>query len=141
MAFENVNVNNLKNTIRSCKSAIKYEKVKTISNNLSSDAALVMDSKEILKSGLDKLITKNEELKKELDKGLVIASYIESYQKLQNENKLLTREIRELERDLRHEDDPDDADKIERRIRKLERQKNSNINEMSRLLTRVRGYV
>lgn len=141
MAFENVNVNNLKNAIRSCKSAIKYEKVKTISNNLSSDAALVMDSKEILKSGLDKLITKNEELKKELDKGLVIASYIESYQKLQNENKLLTREIRELERDLRHEDDPDDADKIERRIRKLERQKNSNINEMSRLLTRVRGYV
>lgn len=83
MAFKNVNVSSLKQSISSCKDAIDYSTTKYIINNLSSNV-WEAESRNTLKNALNKLIdTRYKELEDYLNKCSEVIRLIEQYKEVE----------------------------------------------------------
>lgn len=90
MAYENVNVNSLKNAINSCINSLDCSRTKQIIGDLSNNNVWQSDSKKNLVNALEKLSnTRYKELKKKLKEYLNLVDDIEKYQKLEKENESL----------------------------------------------------
>ncbi len=85
MAFENVNVSSLKNSINSCIDSINYSSSKEIIGKISSNNIWQASSRDNFKRALTKLVdVRYKNLEKKLKDYLKIADMIEEYQKLSN---------------------------------------------------------
>ena len=85
MAFENVNVSSLKNSINSCIDSINYSSSKEIIGKISSNNIWQTSSRDNFKRALTKLVdVRYKNLEKKLKDYLKIADMIEEYQKLSN---------------------------------------------------------
>lgn len=97
MAFENVNVTSLKNSINNCKSSLNHNASQSLITTLSQNVWQA-DAKQNL---IDALTTINEErykkLEDTLDTYLTIADKIQNYKNLEQENRNLYNEISSLQ--------------------------------------------
>lgn len=85
MAFENVNVSSLKNSINSCIDSINYSSSKEIIEKISSNNIWQASSRDNFKRALTKLVdVRYKNLEKKLKDYLKITDMIEEYQKLSN---------------------------------------------------------
>lgn len=89
MAFENVNVTNLRNSIITCKNLINFNTSENLITTISNNNAWNSGARDNLKRALDSLVEKNEDLKSILDSYVTIVSKIEQYKTLEEENKRL----------------------------------------------------
>lgn len=86
MAFENINVSSLKNSLLSCKNSLNHSVSKNLIGEISNSNVWQSDSKNTLKTALEKLNNvRYKELEEKLDVCLNITSYIEEYKALQDE--------------------------------------------------------
>lgn len=105
MAFENVNVDNLKSALNSCKNSINYSISKSLISSISNRNVWQSDSKMVLKNALDTLVnTRYRDLKNKISDYQTAVKYIEEYQELKKKNQSLTAENSRLSSKLYYEE-------------------------------------
>ena len=83
MAYENINVNQLRSSIRQCLNSIDYSESKEVLSSIKNNGVWNTASRNTLSTALDKLVdTRYKDLEKTLKAYLKIVDKIEEYQKL-----------------------------------------------------------
>lgn len=87
MAFENVNVASLKNSIIACRNAINYSTSSQLISSISNNSVWECASRDNLKKALDTLVNvRYKELESQLNIALMIADMIGEYKGLEQDN-------------------------------------------------------
>lgn len=133
--FDDVDVGSLKNAINSCKNAINYKTTQRLISDIASSSIWNAGCKSNLQTAMQKIITRNKEIKNMLTGYLSVASLIGEYQTLEKEEK-------ELEADCDYyrkmmDDDEEDYDyyssklsKAKQRIRIIKEKKETILNQI-----------
>lgn len=105
MAFDNVDVNSLKNALISCKNSIKNSKTDEILANISSSQVWQSESKNKLTKALETLRKERyKELESLLDKYLNVVNDLEEYKRIEKENISLSSQYSSLSKKLYYTD-------------------------------------
>lgn len=135
MALEEVDTNSLRNAITSCKNAINYSSEKQILNNISNEKNWKSASCNNLKTALTKLIeTRYKSLETKLDSYYKIVSYIEDYQKLNQQNEKYENQRNEIRSKIannRYLMTDENKDEVIRNEMEMAKQSNSLKNNIS----------
>lgn len=93
MAFEQVDVNRLRNSLNACKNSINYSTSKDLISEISNTDVWISDSQKVLDKALNKLVSvRYKQLEQQLADYQSITNKIEEYQNLQKENQKLHNE-------------------------------------------------
>ena len=105
MAFDNVDVNSLKNALISCKNSINNSKTDEILANISSSQVWQSESKNKLTKALEILGKERyKELESLLDKYLNVVNDLEEYKRIEKENISLSSQYSSLSKQLYYTD-------------------------------------
>lgn len=105
MAFDNVDVNSLKNALISCKNSINNSKTDEILANISSSQVWQSESKNKLTKALETLRKERyKELESLLDKYLNVVNDLEEYKRIEKENISLSSQYSSLSKKLYYTD-------------------------------------
>ena len=146
MAFENVNVTSLRNSLNQCKNAINHSTTDGLISSVSNASAWQSSAQSNLKNALSKLTnTRYKELENKLSNYQNTVNFIEKYQDLQSENKSKQQEIDYLNYKLYKTNSQTgkkekDAN-VDAKISKLRKQINYNKTEMDNLINRVSNSI
>lgn len=100
MAFENVNVTNLRYALNSCKNSLNYGKIQSLSSTISS-SSWSANAKTNLTQALNQLVNiRYKSLENQINTYLNLLSKIESYKNLQNQNSALSGEYNDISKRL-----------------------------------------
>lgn len=101
MAYENINVNSLRNSIRQCINSLDYSESKEILSSAKNPGVWNTSSRNTLTNALDKLVdNRYKDLEKTLKAYLKIADKIEEYQKMQKQIDTMTSELTSMNNSL-----------------------------------------
>ena len=101
MAFENVDVGQLRSSLNDCKNSLKYSTSQSLTKGITNSSVWQSSAQENLKKALSKLTDERyKELEDKIDSYLGIASLIESYKELEKNNIDLQSEIDNLYKNL-----------------------------------------
>lgn len=105
MAFENVDINSLKNAISSCRNSINYNYSRNLLLTLNSNTIWQADAKQNVKRALENLINnKYRELEEELNNCSNITNLIAQYKQAEEVKTALTNQYNELNKQLYYEE-------------------------------------
>lgn len=105
MAFENVDVNSLRNAITSCRNSMNYNYSRNLLLTLNSNAIWQADAKQNVTRALENLInSKYWELEEELNKCSNITNLIAQYKQAEEAKTTLTNQYNELNKKLYYEE-------------------------------------
>lgn len=97
MAFENVNVDSLRNALNSCKNAINHSISENLIENIEESSYWVSSAKHNLNKSLNTLTNERyKSLEQLIDKYLEVTNYIGEYKQLEQENKELSQQYNNL---------------------------------------------
>lgn len=97
MAFENVNVDSLRNALNSCKNAINHSISENLIGNIEESSNWVSSAKHNLNKSLNTLTNERyKSLEQLIDKYLEVTNYIGEYKQLEQENKELSQQYNNL---------------------------------------------
>jgi len=134
--FDDVDVGSLVNAINSCKSSLDYSTTESLISSISNSSVWEADCKSNLKTAMEKLIVRNKDIEKMLDHCLSVASLIERYKSLEEEQDIL-RENCEYYRQMMAEDEENASyygaklDSALRRIDAIEQEKKVILNKIN----------
>ena len=101
MAYENINVNQLRSSIRQCLNSIDYSESKEVLSSIKNNGVWNTASRNTLSTALDKLVdTRYKDLEKTLKAYLKIVDKIEEYQKLSKQIDGLNSELSTMNSNL-----------------------------------------
>lgn len=161
MAFENVNVTSLKNALIQCKNSIDHSTTNGLINDVSNSSVWECEAKNNLKSALEKLENERyKELEDKIDSYINVASDIEKYQKLEQENDTLQVKYNNLSNKLYYKETKDvkttDSDgneitkketktkkdySVETQMKSVKNQIKDNTTKMNELKNRVSSSI
>lgn len=97
MAFENVNVDSLRNALNSCKNSINHTISENLIGNIEESSNWVSSAKHNLNKSLNTLTNERyKSLEQLIDKYLEVTNYIGEYKQLEQENKELSQQYNNL---------------------------------------------
>ena len=105
MAFENVSVHSLRNALISARDNINHSQSDTLVNDIMKTEVWYSDSRNVLKSGLEKIINANNDLESLLNRYINVTYKIEEYQNLRNRNNELRGEYHSIEPRLYYDEE------------------------------------
>lgn len=147
MAFENVNVTSLRNSLNQCKNAINHSTTDGLISSVSNASVWQSSAQSNLKNALSKLTnTRYKELENKLSNYQNTVNFIEKYQGLQSENKSKQQEIDYLTYYKLYKTNSQTGKKekdanVDAKISKLRKQINYNKSEMNSLINRVSNSI
>ena len=133
MAFENVDVQRVRLSLKALKNSLIINEEQMIFDSICSENNFKTLANDPLKKGLKKLLDERYgELSSLIDIYQTIVDYVEEYQKLDKEVSRLEREI---------DDEYDDEDPSYSKIRRLKREKANCLNRMDEIVSTVDSMI
>ena len=133
MAFENVDVQRVRLSLKALKNSLIINEEQMIFDSICSENNFKTLANDPLKKGLKKLLDERYgELSSLIDIYQKIVVYVEEYQKLDKEVSRLEREI---------DDEYDDEDPSYSKIRRLKREKANCLNRMDEIVSTVDSMI
>ncbi len=133
MAFENVDVQRVRLSLKALKNSLIINEEQMIFDSICSENNFKTLANDPLKKGLKKLLDERYgELSSLIDIYQKIVDYVEEYQKLDKEVSRLEREI---------DDEYDDEDPSYSKIRRLKREKANCLNRMDEIVSTVDSMI
>ena len=109
MAFENVNVYALRNSLISARDSLNHSQSDTLVNDIMKTEVWYSDSRNTLRGGIEKIINANNDLEALLNRYINVTYKIEEYKNLQNRNSELRGEYHSIEPNLYHDEEYDET--------------------------------
>ena len=105
MAFENVNVYALRNSLISARDSLNHSQSDTLVNDIMKTEVWYSDSRNTLRGGIEKIINANNDLEALLNRYINVTYKIEEYKNLQNRNSELRGEYHSIEPRLYYDEE------------------------------------